>query len=161
MATRASTAITARARARPLASTLAALTGAVFLLIGVLGLIPGITTDYDTMRFAGHQSDAKLFGVFQVSVLHNIVHLLFGVAGLALARTVAGARAFLLGGGAIYLVLWLYGMIVDYDSGANFVPFNRADNWLHLLLGVGMIGLGLLTTRGSASPGRTGIGRTG
>ncbi|MFG1673680.1 DUF4383 domain-containing protein [Micromonospora sp. NPDC049282] len=121
--------------------------GIVFLLVGVLGFIPGITTDYDTMMFAGHQSEAKLLGVFQVSVLHNIVHLLFGVAGLTLARTVSGARAYLVGGGAIYLVLWLYGLVIGYDSGANFVPLNNADNWLHLFLGVGMIALGLALAR--------------
>jgi len=72
--------------------------GAVFLLVGILGFIPGITTDYDTMAFAGHDSDAKLFGVFQVSILHNIVHLLFGVAGVAMARTARTAMAFLVGG---------------------------------------------------------------
>ena len=55
-----------------------------FLAVGVLGFIPGITTNYDTMMFGGHHSEAKLFGLFQVSVLHNIVHLLFGVVGLAL-----------------------------------------------------------------------------
>lgn len=120
----------------------------VFLLVGVLGFVPGITSDFGDLRFAGHESDAKLLGLFQVSVLHNIVHLLFGVAGLALARTISGARTFLIGGGAIYLVLWLYGLVVDHDSGANFIPVNSADNWLHLFLGVGMIALGLLTTRG-------------
>ena len=82
-----------------------------------------------------------------MSVLHNIVHLLFGAAGLAMARTASGARAFLIGGGAIYLVLWLYGLVVGEDSSANFVPLNNADDWLHLLLGVGMIALGLLTGR--------------
>ncbi|MGW0562298.1 DUF4383 domain-containing protein, partial [Streptomyces sp. NPDC003016] len=51
----------------------ALLVGAVFLLVGVLGFIPGVTTDYDTMKFAEHHSEAKLLGVFQVSVLHNIV----------------------------------------------------------------------------------------
>ncbi|MFG3715542.1 DUF4383 domain-containing protein [Micromonospora sp. NPDC047730] len=120
----------------------------VFLLVGVLGFVPGVTSDFGDLRFAGHESDAKLLGLFQVSVLHNIVHLLFGVAGLALARTISGARTFLVGGGAIYLVLWLYGLVVDHDSGANFVPVNNADNWLHLFLGVGMIALGVLTTRG-------------
>jgi len=72
---------------------LAGLVGAVFLLVGVLGFIPGITTDYDSMEFTGHTSGAELLGLFQVSVLHNIVHLLFGVVGLALARTVLGARS--------------------------------------------------------------------
>ncbi|MFG1991103.1 DUF4383 domain-containing protein [Actinoplanes sp. NPDC048988] len=119
----------------------------VFLLVGVLGFIPGVTTNFDSMTFAGHHSDAHLLGVFQVSVLHNIVHLLFGVAGLALARTASGARAYLIGGGAVYLVLWLYGLVVGPDAAANFVPVNTADDWLHLGLGLGMIALGFLTTR--------------
>jgi hypothetical protein len=121
--------------------------GAVFLLVGILGFIPGITTNYDDLSFAGHDSMAKLVGIFEVSVLHNIVHLLFGIAGIALSRTVPGARNYLIGGGVIYLVLWLYGLIIDQTSSANFVPVNTADNWLHFLLGVGMIALGVLLTR--------------
>lgn len=140
----------ARVTARPLVSRMAAAVGAVFLLIGILGFIPGITTHYGEMQFAGHDSYAKLLGIFQVSVLHNIVHILFGIAGLTLARTAAGAQRFLIGGGVVYLVLWLYGLAVGYESTANFVPLNRADNWLHLLLGVGMITLAIGTTRGRA-----------
>ena len=121
--------------------------GVVFLLVGVLGFIPGVTTNYGDMGFAGHESTAKLLGLFQVSVLHNIVHLLFGAAGIAMARTDANARAYLVGGGAIYLVLWLYGLVIDKASGANFVPLNAADNWLHFVLGVGMIALGVLLAR--------------
>ena len=125
--------------------------GAVFLLVGVLGFIPGITSHYSDMSFAGHTSKAKLLGIFQVSVLHNIVHLLFGVAGIALARQARTAYLYLVGGGVIYLVLWIYGLIVDKESSANFVPVNNADNWLHLLLGLGMIGLGVLLSRRSAA----------
>ncbi|WFE61459.1 DUF4383 domain-containing protein [Micromonospora sp. WMMD712] len=125
----------------------AATVGVVFLLVGLLGFVPGITTGFGDLRFAGHGSGAKLLGVFQVSVLHNAVHLAFGLAGLALSRTWDGARTFLIGGGAVYLVLWLYGLAVDHGSGANFIPVNDADNWLHLLLGAGMIALGVLTTR--------------
>ena len=46
---------------------------------------------------------------------------------------------FLLGGGAVYLLLWIYGLVVGMSTGANFVPFNSADNWLHLFLGVAMM----------------------
>ncbi len=55
--------------------------GAVFLLVGILGFIPGNTSNY-ALGFAGHGSGALLRGIFQVSVLHNIVHLLFGAAGI-------------------------------------------------------------------------------
>lgn len=121
--------------------------GAVFLLVGVLGFIPGVTTGYDTLDWAGHHSSAQLLGIFQVSVLHNIVHLIFGVAGVLASRTARTATLFLLGGGIIYLVLWLYGLVIDHGSDANFVPVDTADNWLHFGLGVGMIALGLLLPR--------------
>jgi hypothetical protein len=145
--------LAARAGARTPVQLAALAVGAVFALVGVLGFIPGITTDYDTLAFAGHESEAKLLGVFQVSVLHNVVHLLFGLAGFVLARTVSGARGYLVGGGVVYLVLWLYGLFIDQESGANFVPLNTADNWLHLLLGAGMIAVGL-----AAPPRRTARG---
>ncbi|MGH3366763.1 MAG: DUF4383 domain-containing protein [Nocardioidaceae bacterium] len=124
---------------------------AVFALVGVLGFIPGVTTDYGDMTFAGHESGAELLGVFQVSILHNIVHLAFGVVGFAMARTSAGAWAFLVYGGIIYLALWIYGMLIDHDSGANFIPFNTADNWLHLGLGVAMVAVGLVLRERSSS----------
>ncbi|HVL84375.1 MAG TPA: DUF4383 domain-containing protein [Pseudonocardia sp.] len=131
---------------RPI-QTAAAVVGIVFLAVAVLGFVPGVTTNYDQLGFAGPGSEALLLGVFQVSVLHNIVHGLFGVAGLVLARTASGARAYLVYGGAIYLVLWLYGLVIGHDTAANFVPVNHADNWLHLALGVGMIGLGVGLSR--------------
>nr|WP_042186835.1 DUF4383 domain-containing protein [Kibdelosporangium sp. MJ126-NF4]CEL17599.1 hypothetical protein [Kibdelosporangium sp. MJ126-NF4]CTQ91174.1 hypothetical protein [Kibdelosporangium sp. MJ126-NF4] len=129
----------------------AVVVGVVFLLVGVAGFIPGVTTNYDTLQFAGHHSDALLLGLLQVSILHNIVHLAFGVAGLAMARTAASARGFLIGGGIVYLVLWAYGLVIDMDSTANFVPLNIADNWLHLGLAIGMIGLGVALGRGVRS----------
>jgi hypothetical protein len=121
--------------------------GAVFLLVGILGFIPGITSNFGTMGFAGHTSDALLLGVFQVSILHNIVHLLFGVAGVMMARTPGQAKSYLLYGGIVYLVLWLYGLIINLNTPANFVPVNTADNWLHFVLGIGMVALALLLSR--------------
>lgn len=122
-----------------------------FLLVGVLGFIPGVTTDYDLLEWAGHHSGAKLFSVFAVSVLHNVVHLAFGLVGTVMARSYAAARAYLLVGGLVYLGLWLYGLLIAHDSPANFVPVNGADNWLHLGLGAGMVLLGL-TLAGRRDP---------
>ena len=119
--------------------------GAVFLLVGVAGFIPGLTTDYGDLGFAGEESTAKLLGTFQVSVLHNIVHLLFGVTAVAMARSETGARTFLVGGGTVYLLLWIFGLVVHGGDGkGNFIPVNNEDNWLHLGLALALLGLGLL-----------------
>jgi hypothetical protein len=129
---------------RALVSVFAAVVGVVFLAVGILGFIPGITTNYDEMAFAGPDSGAELFGIFQVSVLHNIVHLLFGVAGLALAVRAVTAMLYLVVGGIVYLLLWIYGLSIERGSDANFIPVNLADDWLHFGLGIGMIGLGVI-----------------
>ena len=135
-------------RDRSSIQTAARLVGLTFLAVGIAGFIPGITTNlYDGLEFAGHNGEAELLGIFEVSVLHNLVHIGFGLAGLALAATADRARTFLVGGGAIYLVLWIYGLVIDLGSDANFVPLNDADNWLHFVLGAGMIVLGLALSR--------------
>jgi hypothetical protein len=147
MATHTSAGIAARSNVQKASMVV----GAVFLLVGILGFVPGITSNFEELGFAGHHSEAMLLGLFQVSALHNIVHLLFGAAGLVLARTAMGARSFLLYGGIIYLVLFVYGLVVPQDSDGNFVPLNSFDNILHLLLGVGMIALALILTRTHAN----------
>lgn len=133
--------------ARPPVQLASGAVGLTFGLVGLLGFVPGITTDYDTLTFAGHHTSAELLGIFQVSILHNIVHLLFGVAGLVAARNSGTARLYLVGGGAIYVLLSLFGMIIEKTSEANFVPVNAADDWLHLVLGIAMLALGVLLAR--------------
>ena len=125
----------------------ALIVGIVFLVVGIAGFIPGLTTDVDALLISGPDSNALLLGVFQVSILHNIVHLLFGVVGLWAATSFAFSRNILIWGGAVYALLWLYGLLVPVDSAANFVPMNDADDWLHLALAVGMILLGVLLGR--------------
>lgn len=68
--------------------------GAVFLLVGIAGFIPGITTNYSDLMVAGPDSDAELLGLFEVSILHNIVHLAFGVLGLFAAKAWSSAHLY-------------------------------------------------------------------
>jgi uncharacterized membrane protein len=97
----------------------AMLFGIVFLIVTLVGFIPGITTDYD-----------------RLTTFDNIVHLLFGVAGLVAAATWAASRTYFIVGGIVYLAVWLYGLLIDLSSSANFIGVNAAANWLHFVLGL-------------------------
>jgi hypothetical protein len=121
--------------------------GILFLVVGLAGFVPGLTSGlYDGLEFAGDDGEAELLGTFAVSVLHNIVHGLFGLAGLALAATPSGARTFLVGGGGLYAVLALFG----FAGGGEWLPANRADDWLHLGLAVAMVVVGVATSRATS-----------
>ncbi|WP_431233479.1 DUF4383 domain-containing protein [Mycolicibacterium psychrotolerans] len=128
----------------------AVLVAAAFLAVAIAGFIPGLTTHLDQLHWA-HGSRSELFGVFEVSVVHNLLHLGFGVAGLALASTFARARAYLIGGGVIFLGLWVYGLLIDLSGPRNILPLNDADNWLHFAIGVVMTLLGV-TLAGTKTP---------
>ncbi|MGY4870483.1 DUF4383 domain-containing protein [Mycolicibacterium elephantis] len=114
--------------------------GGGLLVLGVCGFIPGLTTEYDRLTWAVGHSGAELFGLFAVSALHNIVHLVTGALGFVMAHSYAAARAYLLGGALVYGVLWTYELFVD-----------RAVSWLHFGLAVIMVVLGL-TLAGQRDP---------
>ena len=121
---------------RTLAQKLAWLFGATFLLVAVLGFVPGITTDlYEGLEFAGNDGTSELLGLFKVSILHNIVHGLFGV-GILMAATHKGALSYLLGAGAMYVVLFLMGII----GAGDWVPINNGDDVLHIGLAAALLG---------------------
>ena len=126
----------------------ATLVGLSFLVAGIGGFIPGITTNAGDIALYGHESPAMLLGIFQVSVLHNIIHLVFGAAGLAMAK--GSAKTYLVGGGVIYLVTWLYGTAIGPATKLNFVPLDDADNWLHLGAGLAMALVGIVLGKTSA-----------
>jgi hypothetical protein len=134
-------------RHRPSIQLLATLAAVALVLLGLLGLVPGITTHYDRLGFAGHSTHAELFGRFRTGVLHDLVHVALGLAGLALARTVAGARAYLRGAGVALLGLWLLGVA----GWAAWLPVNAADNWLHFVLGAVLLAAGVAAEGGVAA----------
>ena len=108
------------------AQWLALVLAVAFAVIGAVGFfVTGVE------GFAAPEGE-MLFGVFEVNPLHNIVHLVVGIAGLALWSRLDRARAFgwllVIGYGAALV----YGLFVaDTDDPANFLALNQADNWLH------------------------------
>jgi Domain of unknown function (DUF4383) len=110
--------------------SLAALGGATFVLLGVLGLV----------------SRGHLFGVFEVSVLLDAVHLILGAAGIAAATTSSTAQSFLRLAGIASLSLWLLGVL----AAGHWLALDTADNWLHFVLAVALIGAAPLAGREAA-----------
>ena len=72
-------------------------------------------------------------------------------------RNASGARTFLVGGGAIYIVLWLLGCSAAPTGSRRTPPMTG----LHLVLGVGMIGLGLAHARATRPDDRVAGQRSG
>jgi hypothetical protein len=137
---------TSRFAGTPVQKT-ALIVGIVFLLVGIAGFVPGLTHSAEHLHGAGADSEALLLGIFQVSVLHNIVHLAFAIVGIAVAVNARASRLYLILGGLMYLIVWLYGLIAVGNAQLNFLPVNNADNWLHLGLAVGMVLLGIFVNR--------------
>jgi len=128
------------------AESLAGLVGLGLVILGVIGFIPGLVQHYGELRWWKNGSGAQLFGVFQTSILHNLVYLGFGAVGLLAAKTAVTARTYLSGGGILSFTLGIYGLLIDRLGNSNVVPVDRADDWLHIGLGVAMIYAGLAVT---------------
>ncbi|SDI19654.1 protein of unknown function [Actinokineospora alba] len=128
------------AAARGFAREAAFFLGLVFIALGLLGFVPATVTDHETMGFAGPERPGLLFGLFAVSVLHNLMHLGFGLIGVVMSRaTATAARLFLVGGGGLLMLFGAYGLVVADGSAANFIPTNTADDVLHLTFGAMML----------------------
>jgi hypothetical protein len=118
--------------------------GIVFLLIGILGLVaPG------GREMGADPAPHILLGIFPVNLLHNIVHLVFGIWGIAASRSFAGAKSYAQIGGVIYLVLAVLGFIAP--TTFVFIPIGGNDIWLHAVLGLALAYFGF-TARETARP---------
>jgi hypothetical protein len=103
--------------------------GWVFLLVGIIGLY-----------YARTMEMGMLLGVFPVNLLHNVVHILFGVWGIMAARSFAGAKTYTQVGGVVYLLLAVLGFFMPTLFG--IIPIGGADIWLHAVLGLVMAAVG-------------------
>lgn len=123
--------------------------GATLLLIGIIGFL--VNSEFDTG--SGLNGDDLI--VFEVNGWHNIVHILSGVLGLALARRRDTAYTFALGFGLVYGAVAIWGFAQDPILG--LIPVNTEDNFLHIAIAAAGI-LAALASRdrrpaGAASPG--------
>ena len=126
----------------------ATLVGAVLVVAGIIGFF------YEASFATGNEIVADdVFGILAVNGWHNVVHILLGLIGLAMAGTTSAARTYCIGVGVLYLVLAIWGFM-ETENGfgvlIDLVPINTEDNFLHLILGITGIGAGLATPSDTA-----------
>jgi hypothetical protein len=110
--------------------------GIVFILVAIVGFV---ATGMGNM-VADPATAPQLLGLFAVNVLHNVVHLLFGIWGLMASRTFGGAKSYARIAGVLYLLLAVVGYISP--NGFGFVPLGGNDVWLHAVFGVVLAAVG-------------------
>ncbi len=140
--------------------TFAKIFGVVFLLVGVAGFIPGVTTPHSHPGANDVVVDAGLgaaLGLFPVNVLHNLFHVVFGIWGLAAARSQGGARLYARGVALIYTALAIFGLIPAAKLWTTFglIPLYGNDVWLHILLAAVAGYFGFLHREVAADPNDT------
>jgi hypothetical protein len=115
--------------------------GVVFLIVGILGFVPGINSMHGadnhggtlTVTGPGH---GNLLGLFHVNLLHNLVHVLFGVYGIVASRTFGAARGYARFVAVAYGLLAILGLIPTANVWNTFglIPIHGNDVWLHALI---------------------------
>jgi hypothetical protein len=127
--------------ARSVNSIVAAAFGAIYTLVGIAGF-------FVADNFIG-QEGSSLLG-FQVNHLHNIVHLVIGLALLAASKTLTSARSANLAIGITYVVLGVLGPFIT-GTEANIIALNTADHWLHIASGLLLAGVGAFADKKTRS----------
>jgi len=118
--------------------TFALLFGIVFLAVGALGFVPGMThlppdPGHDVSMTQGY---GNLLGLFPVNLLHNVVHILFGLWGLLAWRGSTSAVGYAKGVAIIYALLAVLGLIEATETTFGLIPIYGRDVWLHAALAV-------------------------
>jgi len=101
---------------RSTVQAVAAVFGAIYLLAGILG-------------FFNHE----LLGIFKVNLLHNLVHVVIGIGGLAAASSLANSKTFCQIAAGILLLLGLIGIGIANPFG--WLYLGGTDIALHLVTG--------------------------
>ena len=123
---------------KTLAQVYAMALGGVLVLVGIAGFL------VEPSFGVGDSAQRGTLIAFDINGWHNVVHLLSGIVGLAMAGTAAKARLFSIGYGVVYVLVTILGFVVG-DGGLllSIIPINTADNLLHLVIALTGVGVGL------------------
>lgn len=128
-----------------MAKTIALLFGLIYTIVGILGFVPSLGGTFAI------SPPTTLLYYFPVNVLHNIVHLVIGIAGLVMSRTEASGASFCKIFGTLLIIIGLVGFVWPANLDASLLPLRGNDVWLHLGSGVVLLIFGLASKPASAT----------
>lgn len=126
--------------------------GIIYLLLGVLGLIPGVVTPTTNPGVTVDVLNGMLFGLFAVNIIHTLVHLIIGIWGILAYRSFESSRTFSRVVGIVLIVLFVFGLIPGLSSLFGLAPLYGADVWLHLVSGIIALYVGLTASYSVVNP---------
>lgn len=117
--------------------TFALIFGIVFLLAGISGFVPGFLhpVHADAPPLTVNSGYGLVFGLLPVNILHNLVHVLFGILGLIAFAGVFSPRTYAKIIAIFYGLLVVLGLIPATNTLFGLVPIYGNDIWLHAVLG--------------------------
>ncbi|HOD70416.1 MAG TPA: DUF4383 domain-containing protein [Deltaproteobacteria bacterium] len=115
--------------------------GIFYAIVGVLGFFPPLlqSLPLDAPNVFVDFLKGSLLGIFPSNILHNLVHLVVGIWGIAAYRSLASSRIFAKSIAVIFGVLFVMGIIPVLRTTFGLIPLYGANVVLHLvtaLLGV-------------------------
>lgn len=135
--------------------------GIVFLVVGIAGFVPGlVTSPEESPNLAIDMGFGRLFDLFAINVLHNLVHIVFGIWGLAAYRSLSNARIYARSVAVIYAILAVMGLIPVLNTTFGLVPLYGHDVWLHVVLAAVAAYFGWTPVKADETTPTTATGRT-
>ena len=127
--------------------TFALVSGIVFLLAGASGFIPGMVhpVPANAPPLTVTMGYGLVMGLLPVNVLHNLVHVLFGILGVVAYRGVFAPRVYAQIVAVAYGLLVILGLLPATNTLFGLIPIYGNDVWLHLVLGVVAAYFGFMT----------------
>lgn len=117
----------------------ALITGILFLLLGIAGFVPGLVSlpaaapnvTVDAPRLAVDSGYGYVLGLFPTNVVHNIVHILVGVLGIAAYTSVGSALTFTRGYAIAYALIAVMGLFSFSNTTLGVMPIYGNNVWLN------------------------------
>ena len=114
--------------------TMAMIFGVVFVLAGLSGFFPS-PPPADAPPLTVEHGHGLALGLLPINTLHNVVHLLFGVLGIAASRgAVMAARQYFQVVAVAYGLLTVMGLFPATYTTFGLVPIWGNDVWFHAAL---------------------------